>query len=403
MRVQARLAPITAFLILCLLLAWGHWREGSLFWSWDWLGVPAMPPPRLPFTDTISVTNAIDCLRAGFDPYLTGRCDPWGRLFNYPAVWLQLSRLPISGGSADVLGTSMAAMAMLAMVVVFHSRSRAAFVIIVLALLSPSVVYGFERGNVDVLLYALLTFGLFGTRGLERDAQQAARAALIVGLTVLKIYPVAAAILLLDRTGRGLAFALVTVVAAAAAFTWSSWGHISSILANTPLTSFYSYGAAPLFLDVRDALGIAGIDAAHLRWIASGAALALGIAAIAAAFIGAHSFNSSPSPAPTLARRDFVDDLCLASLAIFCFSFLLGSNFNYRLIFLTGTLPKLIESFEAQRRVSALAAAAIVVALLWAVRLPVAANHLLQWTVYMAAFVWVFHSALERVTRSNPS
>src|SRR3954454_13004378 len=74
---RQRAATLVAFLIITAVLAWGHWYEGSLFWSWDLLGVPRMPPPNLPFTDTISVTHAIDCFRQGFDPYQTGRCDPW--------------------------------------------------------------------------------------------------------------------------------------------------------------------------------------------------------------------------------------------------------------------------------------------------------------------------------------
>lgn len=45
----------------------------------------AMYPP---FADLIGITSAVDSLRVGANPYIINIFDPWGRLFNYPKIWL---------------------------------------------------------------------------------------------------------------------------------------------------------------------------------------------------------------------------------------------------------------------------------------------------------------------------
>jgi len=84
----------------------------------------------------------------------------------------------------------------------------------------------------------------------------------------------------------------------------------------------------------------------------------------------------------------------LSCLAVFCFSFLLGSNFNYRLIFLAGTLPKLIEAFDEKSHHRLLIAPVTIVALLWATRFPSVMNHALNWVVYIGACIWLVEAVL---------
>ena len=64
--------------------------------------------------------------------------------------------------------------------------------IVLCALLSPAILFGLERGNVDTILFSLLAFGLFATRGLSGPWKFMTRGGLIIALTVLKAYPIAA-------------------------------------------------------------------------------------------------------------------------------------------------------------------------------------------------------------------
>jgi len=160
--------------------------------------VPRMPFPDHAYNDTITVTHSIDCLRAGFDPYQTGRREPWNRMLNYPPVWLELRSLGVSSEITLVLGISMAALTALALLLILRTQSQPSFMIVLLATLSPAILFGIERGNVDTLLFSILVFGLFATRNLSGPTKQALRSALMVGLTILKAYPIAACSIFLD-------------------------------------------------------------------------------------------------------------------------------------------------------------------------------------------------------------
>jgi hypothetical protein len=390
-----RSAVFTALLILSVVLAWSHWHPEGAFWGWELLGVPRMPPPDHPFTDTVSVTHSLDCFRAGFDPYLTGRCDPWGRMLNYPPVWLELRRLGVSSASTLVLGIGMATVTALALLLIFRTRSWPSFVIVLFTLLSPAILFGIERGNVDTLLFSILVFGLFASRTLREDIKQTLRAGLVIGLTILKAYPIAACLLFIDRTKWGWVTALGIGLAALAAFAWTSWDKLAFIYANTPLTSGYSFGSAPLLLDLAGQFASRDANRAHIRWLATGIGLGLGLSATAWVISSSRDLSRV---LPPLVRGRFLDDLCLACLAIFCFCFLLGSNFNYRLIFLTGALPKLIEAYDAAHHRHLLIAPATVVALLWATRLPSIADYTLNWLIYGGACAWIADAVMGRGT-----
>jgi len=74
----------------------------SLGWgARDWiLGVPVMTPP---FLDLRIVTGSAPCAAPGIDVHINGQCDPLGRPFNLPPVWLQLGKLGLTADAAQWL------------------------------------------------------------------------------------------------------------------------------------------------------------------------------------------------------------------------------------------------------------------------------------------------------------
>ncbi|KAA2234800.1 hypothetical protein [Salinarimonas soli] len=384
---QQRAGAILAFLIFAIVLTVGLVQPEGLLWSWDLLGVPRMPPPNPRFTDTISVTHSIDCLRAGFDPYRTGQCDPWGRMFNYPPVWLELRHLGVSSAATDVIGVSMALLAAGALLMILRATTPVGGALVILAILSPAVMFGIERGNVDVFLFSCLAFGLAITHRMGPASRWLARGGLVAVLAVLKAYPIAACIILVRQAGWRWAPAIAAGLISLLLFVVVSRNHLAFIFSNTPLTSYYSFGAAPLFLDLADWVGVPEESRTAMRWLGVGAAFVLGLAA---AGLGMRLSQGAPTLLlPALRRGTFRDDLCLACLAIFCFSFLLGSNFNYRLIFLLGALPRMIEALEGRRQWRLVVLPSLVIALLWAVRLPAWAAHSANWIVYLISCAWL--------------
>jgi len=58
--------------------------------TWSHLGVPTLSPR---FADMRTVQAGLDAAREGFNPQQHNPSDPWGRLMNYPSIWLTLGSI----------------------------------------------------------------------------------------------------------------------------------------------------------------------------------------------------------------------------------------------------------------------------------------------------------------------
>jgi hypothetical protein len=361
---------------------------GSMAGAWQMMGVPSITPS---FADTRTITHAIECLRSGHDPYSDYGCDLWRRLYNYPPIWLELSSLSVGPGATTTIGIVIAASTFAALAAILSSGSSVSGALIVLSLLSPPILLGLERGNVDLLIFALLVLGIASTKGAPLKAKATLRAALIIALTVLKIYPLAAASVFL-RNGRGWLLSISITVTAAGAFLWAAYGHIGLIVANTPVSYWYSFGAAPLFLLLREAWVVPGA-AMHLsvtHWIASATSLGCVSLLVLGRLYSFKLQHVLEGLLPRLKRGENADDVAVACLSVFVFCFVLGANFDYRLIFLMGAMPVMLRHFESRPGVHTLIAPAAVVMLLWLSQLYWSyLDELLDWLVFSGAVAWL--------------
>jgi len=393
--------------ILLLGLALGTQITGSVAGAWRLMGVPSMTPS---FADTSLLTHAIECLQSGHDPYMDKTCDPWGRPYNYPPVWLELSRLSVGPATTKIIGVVIAASTFAAATAILSSGSPVSGALILLTLLSPPILFGIERGNVDLLVFTLLVVGIAATSAAPPRVRTASQALLIIALTVLKIYPVVAASIFL-RNGRGWFLSILVAATAAGAFLWAAYGRIGPILVNTPVNYWLSFGAAPLFIHLREAWVIPGpvITSAQpalpgdipgsglIRWIASATALGWALVLVLGRLYFFGSRHVFERLLPTLKQGETAGDIAVACLSVFIFCFLLGSNFNYRLIFLLGAMPVMLQHFESRPAVRTLLAPTAVVTLLWLSPLYWSyLNEVVDWLVFSGAVTWLAANLLLR-------
>lgn len=134
---------VIALLVLGHLVGWDA--------TWRAFGVTPLQPP---FFDMHVINDYAACAWRGVDAYAPQACN--GDSFNIPPTWLWLGLLGVDGSDSTWLSAAIASAALITMVLLFQGRPWSHGVVGLAALISPSVMMGVERGNLDLLILALV-------------------------------------------------------------------------------------------------------------------------------------------------------------------------------------------------------------------------------------------------------
>jgi hypothetical protein len=119
--------------------------------TWRALGVTPLQPP---FFDMHVINDYAACAWKGVDAYEPRACNVAN--YNIPPAWLWLGFLGVTGADSSWLSAAIIAATAIVMVLLLQGRSWSHGVIALVAILSPSVMMGVERGNLDLLILALV-------------------------------------------------------------------------------------------------------------------------------------------------------------------------------------------------------------------------------------------------------
>jgi hypothetical protein len=301
--------------------------------TWRAFGVTPLQPP---FFDMHVINDYAACAWKGMDAYAPHACNVDN--FNIPPTWLWLGFLGVDGSDSSWLSAVVISAAMIVMVLLLQGRSWHHGVIALVAMISPTVMMGVERGNLDLLILALV-----GSAALiyeERRVGRACGTIAFLGLGVaLKLFPIFCVSLAARFSRQTFIFACVTAALSLIYLDFAT-KYVFLIRRNVPTTFILSYGYKAIFLGVDHLRSEAGLSPVGLAdtWVpAATAALIL----ICAAAVAVNSFRN---------RREFCSvDISAAGTAflfgagIYCGTYLLGTNFIYRLIFLLLCVPQLLD------------------------------------------------------------
>jgi hypothetical protein len=306
--------------------------------TWRTLGVTPLQPP---FFDMHVINDYAACAWKGVDAYAPHACNVAN--FNIPPTWLWVGLLGIDGSDSSWLSAVVIAATVIVMVLLLQGRSWYHGVIALGAMVSPSVMMGVERGNLDLLVLALV-----GSAALiyeEKRAGRACGAIAFLGLGVaLKLFPIFC-ISLAARFSRQTFIFACAMAALFLIYLDFAVEYVFLIRRNVPTTFILSYGYKSIFLGVDQIRSEAGLSPIGLAdtWVpASTAAVVLVFAAI----VAVNSFRN---------QRDFCSiqissagTAFLFGAGIYCGTYLLGTNFIYRLMFLLLCVPQL-QDWQIQR------------------------------------------------------
>jgi hypothetical protein len=317
--------------ILIALLCFGHLAGWDA--TWRTFGVTPLEPHF--FDMHVPIDYAI-CASNGIDPYVPHACNPAN--FNLPPIWLWLSHLGVTGADAPWLSAGIIAIAFGVMVALLKGRSVADGIIALIAILSPSVLMGVERANADLLIFAVVGAAALTYNEQKLDRTSGTIALLSLGV-VLKLFPMFSVALAARFNRRTLLFAIAVVVLSLI-YIGAIFKYILLIRSNVPTTFMLSYGYKALFLGVDHLRTEAGLNPFGLAdtWVPISVAVVVLLFAAAAALLCFRQRRITCIVPDTVAGTAF-----LFGSGIYCGTFLLGTNFIYRLMFLLLCLPQLQE------------------------------------------------------------
>lgn len=295
--------------------------------SWGRLGVPGFGD-GLAFGDLRNVTTAWECVRRGIAVLPVNPCDPQQRPANYPRLWLVPSFLGLGESSTVALGILVAiAFVVAAIAVVPAAASVKVGLLYGAAVCSPAVMLGVQRGNVDLLLFALVVLAvILSTRRLRGWIWANA---LVFLAAALKLFPIFAAGFLVRRVRRGApAAATIAVLAGFAIYALATLGTIRAIDRAVPQSDVLSFGVRR----VSEWLGGATRAESSLRaWDG------IVVVAVAAAVVLCRRRLRVELPGGD--GREL--DLFWAGACVYVGCYALFRSFDYRLVFALMAVPQL--------------------------------------------------------------
>jgi len=174
---------------------------------------------------------------------------------------------------------------------------------------------------------------------------------------------------------------------------------IPQVLGNTPQDVFVSFGALPFFVGIftHTSHPLLEMVLHHPKAISLGAL----ILAVLSVIAGLYFREQLDYFLPSLDFDDSRGCIAVAGLAIFCVSFLRGSGFDYRLIFLLGAIACLVEDLNKRTSLRALPAAILFVLLLWKPALFSPLFEIVDGLVFILASAWLGTSLLDNLQLSR--
>lgn len=297
-------------IFISLFLVFGYENILQKFWN-----IPIMKPF---FADIRTITGVNETLSYGFDPLLFNPGDPWNRVMNYPRIWQYIAQfLNLNQSHAIYFGIINISLFILGFLL-FVNKIRLTIITAVALLLgffSPATMLGMERGNIDLLIFFLFSLSLcFISNKLINPI-------IILFASILKIFPVFAIISLIRFEKRLFLKLLFFFSAAFTLYFLITFNDIKLIINGTPSSSILSYGikTIPNAFDM------------HL-----GPYFYIFIVCTSIWYCVQKSEFSSQLEL----NNEYIDSFRIGSI-IYLMTFLVGINWDYRLIFLLFTIPQL--------------------------------------------------------------
>ena len=285
------------------------------------------------FLDARGITSAIESYRLGKDPLVENPQDPLGRPLNYPRVWLGLSQLGVDQTHTALIGHGLICLFLLGLLVFPPPDLDWLGIGLMLpAAFSPAALLGMERGNIDLLMFFLTAIGIAGVAAGKPARRAMGIVSVMLGF-ILKLYPLFALAILIDESKRLFLRRIIWISVVAGLYVFLTRHDLVLIFQATPKATGLSYGVNVMWMELAEHSRNLGIVARLLAWITIGIAAGL-------IWVG-HRRGLGELHGISIRNKSLI--AFRAGAGVYGGTFLLGNNWDYRLIFLIFTFPLLAD------------------------------------------------------------
>lgn len=321
-------------------IPYNQWRH---FW---WL-LPGVNKMTLPFGDLRVITSGLECYQLGYDALVNNPCDPWKRTMNYPRIWSLLAQIGLNQSHTILLGIICIVTFFVLIFILIGKLNQIEAFIYALIIFSPSIMVAIERGNNDLICYIILGVSIILLKKYNLFKKILA-SILLLFASILKLYPVFAFISILKNKKEDF-FIFLSVLSAFIIYIIFSYKSLILVSEATPRPTKLAYGGQVIFAiilkNLQKKLGFSLAEITNLKPQLILFLICLIIIVILAYKKAQNNYQAN------LLNCDYIDSFRIGS-AIYLGTFLIGNNYDYRLVFLLLTVPQILDWIKNKHPIS---------------------------------------------------
>jgi hypothetical protein len=294
------------------------------------------------FWDARLMAMASESYAQGYDPLIENPANPIGQRLNYPRVWHLLFGFGMNQSHTNLMGTTTVIIFFLGIAIFWFSnkfKNLTSF-LLTLALLSPIVMLGVERANIELLLFFILSLALA-----INHYSVISSICLFTLASILKLYPVFGFVYLLKENKSKFWILFLSATGIFAVYALFSLTDIMYVFKTTPKTVGSTFG-----------INVWWMGLGHPRFfnipLSDNMAFTLKVISYAAASLilaAALIINMRKKHSKLLSEGQYIDSF-RAGASIYIGCFLLMNTIDYRLMFLVFAIPQIVEWLRAKEK-----------------------------------------------------
>jgi hypothetical protein len=286
--------------------------------------------------DARQIGVAAELYAQGYDPLKENLFNSAGRYqgLNYPRIWHILFATGINQSHAYLIGSIFAILFLIGVGIFWFSREfdNLTYFILSILILSPPVILGIERGNIEMVIFFVLAAAL-----IIYYYSSISTVLLVIFASFLKLYPVFAFAVLLKEQKKKFWVLFITACVICISYVLFTLDDLKQIYLIQPQNPKSSYGLNVFWMGLTHPR-ILNLQLSHNVIMAFKVFSYISVIAI---FIGALIFSLRTYNSNMFYQGKHLDAFRVGA-GIYIGCFLLGTNYDYRLIFLIFTIPQLV-------------------------------------------------------------